>query len=168
MDPLGGAMNAAMADSNNQLQMQGANMMTAQASAQAAAIRPGDEAMSCEAIQAEMGVMFNDPAFQGAIASMGAAAQSQQNRAKAAQASAVGAGIAGTAASVAGSMIPGMGWLGSAAIQAQQASILAQMPAANRDRAQMMSDMTSVLPQMYRGQRIYEIAQAKKCAFLNT
>jgi hypothetical protein len=31
-----------------------------------------------------------------------------------------------------------------------------------------MSDMTSVLPQMYRGQRIYEIAQAKKCAFLNT
>lgn len=168
MDPMGGAMNAAMANSTAQMEMQGANMMAAQTSAQAAAIRPGDEAMSCEAIQTEMGVMFNDPAFQGAISSMGASAQAQQDRAKAAQANAVGLGATSMAAGIAGSIIPGMGWLGSAAIQAQQASALAQMPAANRERAKMMGDMTSVLPQMYRGQRLYEIAQAKKCAFVNT
>src|SRR5690242_3888944 len=93
MNPAGMAVNSAMANSNAQLQMQGANMMAAQASAQAAAVRPGDEALSCDALQTEMGVMFKDPAFQAAVASAGASAQSQMDRAKAAQASAAGLGV---------------------------------------------------------------------------
>jgi hypothetical protein len=79
----------------------------------------------------------------------------------------VGASAAGMAAGFAGSIIPGMGWLGSAAAQAQQAAAMAQVPEANRNRAQMAADVTSMMPQIYRGQRIHDLAIAKKCAFLN-
>ena len=167
MNPAGMAVNSAMANSNAQLQMQGANMMAAQASAQAAAVRPGDEALSCDALQTEMGVMFKDPGFQAAVSSMGASAQTQMDRAKAAQASAAGLGVTSAITGVASSMIPGMGWLAGAAMQAQMAAAAAQIPAADRARAQMMGDMTTMLPAMYRGQRIHELATAKKCAFLD-
>jgi hypothetical protein len=159
--------NAAMSNSIAQTERQGANVMAAQAQAQATAARPGDEALSCDALQSEMTVMFNDPAFQASVNSMGASAQSQMDRAKAAQAGAVGLGIGSMAAGIAGSMIPGMGWLGMAGVQAQQAAAMAQMPAADRARAQMMGDTVAIMPQIYRGQRIYELAQAKKCAFIN-
>lgn len=165
MDPTG--MNAAMANSNAQMQSQQANMMAVQAAAQTAANRPGDEAMSCDALQTELTTIMKDPAFQAAVASAGASAQEQQARAKAAQSSAAALGATSVATGIASSVIPGMGWLGQAAMQAQMASVAAQMPAADRARGQMIGDVTSMMPTIYRGQRLYELGTAKKCAFVS-
>ena len=161
MDPT----NLAMENSISQMEAQQASMMAAQASAQASAARPGDEAKSCDALQAEMAATMNDPQVQTAIASMGASAQAQMDKAKAAQAGAV-AGIATTTAmGIAGSFIPGLNWFNQGAMMAQQANAASQMNAANRDRAQMMSDMTSVMPQLYRGQHLYDLSVKKNCSF---
>lgn len=160
MPGMGGVDPAMMA------QRQGDNMMAAQAQAQAASARPGDEAMSCAAIEAEIKVMYNDPAFQASVNSMGASAQSQMDRANAARAGAVGLGAASMAAGIASSFIPGAGWFNMAAMQAQQAAAMSQMSAANKDRTQMMNDTMAIMPQIYRGQRLYELGQAKKCAFV--
>jgi hypothetical protein len=139
MNPMGGMSNGAMADSVSQMQAQEASMMASQAQAQASAARPGDEAKSCDSLQAEMVSTLNDPKVQASIASMGASAQAQQERAKAAQAGAV-AGAAGmTALGIAGAFIPGLDWFSQGAMAAQQAQIASQVPAANRDRAQMMA-----------------------------
>jgi hypothetical protein len=163
LDPMGG-----MAGSAAQMQAQGDNMMAAQAAAEKAAIRSGDEALSCDALQTELTATMQDPAFQAAIASSGAAAQSQMDQAKAAQASVAGLGATSIATGIASSFIPGMGWLGTAAMQAQVAAAQSRMPAADRARAQMMGDMSTMMPTLYRGQRIHELATAKKCAFINS
>ena len=160
MGPMGG-----MGDTASQMEAQQASMMAAQASAQASAARPGDEAKSCDALQTEMATTLNDPQVQASIASMGASAQSQMDRANAARAGAM-AGAAGmTAMGIAGSFIPGLNWFSQGAMAAQQAAIASQVPAANRDRAQMMADLNSVMPQLYRGQHLYNLAQSKNCAF---
>jgi hypothetical protein len=162
----GMATNSAMTGFN-QSQAQAENMMAAQAAAERAAVRPGDEALSCDALQTELATVMKDPAFQAAIASSGAAAQAQMDQAKAAQATAAGLGATSIATGIASSFIPGMGWLAGAAMQAQVAEAQAKMPAADRARAQMIGDVTSMLPTMYRGQRIHELATAKKCAFVS-
>jgi hypothetical protein len=162
---MGGMTNAAMDNSMSQAEAQYASMMAAQASAQASAARPEDDAKSCDALQAEMAATMNDPKVQTAIASMGASAQAQQDRMKAAQAGAVGNVATSTALGIAGSFIPGLNWFSQGAMMAQQATAVSQMDAANRDRAQMMADITSVMPQLYRGQHLYDIAARKDCAF---
>ena len=129
MDPMGGMTNAA---SVSQAQSQEANMMAAQSAAQASAARPGDDAKSCDALQAEMTATMNDPQVQTAMASMGASAQAQQDRAKAAQAGAVAGVATSTALGVAGSFIPGLSWFSQGAMMAQQAQMTSQMNAANR------------------------------------
>jgi hypothetical protein len=143
------------------------DFMAAQAAAQAAAIKPGDEALSCDQLQVEMQAITTDPRMQAATASMGANAQAQMDKAKAAQAAAVTTGIAGAAVGIAGSFIPGAGFFTQGAMMAQQAAMSAQMNEANRDRTKMMNDMSGMMPFMMRGQRVMDLANAKKCAFLN-
>jgi hypothetical protein len=162
MDPTGGMDNAAMA---SEMDAQQASMMAAQTQAQAAAARPGDEAMSCDALQAEMAATMDDPKVQASMASMGASAQAQMDKAKAAQAGAVAGAATTTALGVASSFVPGLSWFSQGAMMAQQAQMTSQMNAANKDRAQMIADMNSVMPQLYRGQHLYDIATRKNCAF---
>jgi hypothetical protein len=167
MNPMGGAVNAAMANSIATGQMSGNNLLAQQAAAEAAANRPGDSAMTCEAIQVEMDVMFNDPAFKANVAASGAAAQAQMDQAKSAQAGFAATTGAAMAAGVAGSFIPGVGgYAGMAAANAQMAAAMAQMPAANRNRDIMYANIGAMVPQMMRGQRLNELAQAKNCAFI--
>jgi hypothetical protein len=144
---------------------QEASFMAAQASAQASAARPGDEAKSCDALQAEMAATLNDPKVQATIASMGASAQAQMDKAKAAQAGAIAGAATTTALGVASSFVPGLSWFSQGAMMAQQSAMASQMNAANRDRSQMMSDMNSVMPQLYRGQHLYDLAVKKNCSF---
>lgn len=165
MNPMGSMADASMANSMAQAEAQQANMMAAQAAAQSSAARPGDETKSCDALRAEMAATMNDPQVQTAIASMGASAQSQMDRARAAQAGAVAGAAATTAVGIAGSFIPGLNWFSQGAMMAQQAAAASQMNAANRDRAAMMADITSVMPQLYRGQHLYDIAVKKNCGF---
>lgn len=49
-----------------------------QAAASASAVHPGDADMSCEAIQAELAQVMNDPAYRAPIASMGARSADQK------------------------------------------------------------------------------------------
>ena len=55
-------------------------MDTAMAEAQAQASRPGDEALSCEALEAEMIALTQDPALQARMVENGAWAQGQVDR----------------------------------------------------------------------------------------
>ena len=161
MDPT----NAATADSTSQMEAQYASLMASQAQAQASAGRPGDEAMSCDALQSEMAATLNDPKVQASMASMGASAQAQMDKAKAAQAGAVAGAATTTALGVASSFVPGLSWFSQGAMMAQQAAMASQMNSANRDRAQMMAEMNSVMPQLYRGQHLYDLAVKKNCSF---
>jgi hypothetical protein len=159
---LGGMDTAARA---SEMDAQHASMMTAQTEAQATAARPGDEAMSCDALQAEMAATMNDPKVQASMASMGASAQAQMDKAKAAQAGAVAGAATTTALGVASSFVPGLSWFSQGAMMAQQAQMTSQMNAANKDRAQMMAELNSVMPQLYRGQHLYDLAVRKNCSF---
>ena len=163
----GGMMGDPMAGAAAEQQASANNMMAAQAAAQQAAIHPGDEAMSCDALQAEMTATMNDPAVKAATAQNGAMAQQQMDKMKAAQGSMVAGAVATSALGIAGSFVPGLSWFSQGAMMAQQANMAAQMKESNKGMAAMTANMTAIMPQMMRGQRIYELASAKKCAFLN-
>ncbi|MBY0565233.1 MAG: hypothetical protein K2P58_13755 [Hyphomonadaceae bacterium] len=55
-------------------------METAMAEAQAQASRPGDEALSCEALEAEMIAVTQDPAFQARVAENGVWVRARSTR----------------------------------------------------------------------------------------
>jgi hypothetical protein len=74
-----------------------ANLTKAQADGAAQASRPGDAAMDCPAIEAELMALTQDPQFKQAMASMGATAKGQKAKVDAAQA---GRASAPTAADV--------------------------------------------------------------------
>lgn len=165
-NPMTAGMNATMAQSRASQTATYNNMMASQAAAEASANRPGDEAMGCAQIETEMTVMFKDPQFVATINSMGAAAQAEQQRAQQRQAGAAAAGAGAMAAGIAGSMIPGMGWLSNAAMQAQMAATMAEIPASTARGNAMINDMSSIMPQLMRGQRLNDLAVARKCPFI--
>lgn len=141
-------------------------METAMAEAQAQAARPGDEALTCEALEAEMIAVTQDPAFQARMVENGAWAQGQMDQMN---------GMAGRARAqmgmsmilgIASSFIPGGGY---GQMIAQRAIEAGQQAQTERNMAQMMQmaeGMIPLMPQMYRGQRVYELAQAQQCAFV--
>jgi hypothetical protein len=142
-----------------------AQMEQAQADAQAAATRPGDEALTCEQLENEMATTMQDPAVQQVMAANGAVAQEQMDqmnalagRARAQMATSMFMGIAS-------SFIPGLGYAQMAQQQMQAAQYQRQ---ANQNMAQMMETaqrMQTIMPQIMRGQRVYELGQAKQCSF---
>jgi hypothetical protein len=141
-------------------------METAMADAQAQASRPGDEALSCEALEAEMIAVTQDPAFQARVAENGVWAQGQIDQMN---------GLAGRARAqmgmsmilgIASAFIPGGGY---GQMIAQRAIAAGQQAQTQQNMAQMMhmaEGMIPLMPQMFRGQRVYELAQAKQCAFV--
>src|SRR5690349_8741383 len=111
-----------------QTQMQGA-----QAAGAASAARPGDEAMTCEAIQAEITTTMQDPRVQAAVGRMGDRAQGQKSKMDAAMA-------------------------GKPTAPATKSEVAASF--------ESVGDISSIMPQMMRGQRLNELATAKNCAFM--
>lgn len=143
-----------------------AQMQASQSAAQAAAVRPGDDQLSCDQMQTEMTATMSDPAVQARIAQMGAWAQAQQAQMDQARAHSGSQVATNMAMGVASSFVP---WLGYAQMAAQQAQMHQQMQQARAQQAQateMMGGMETIMPQMMRGQRLYELAQGKQCAFL--
>lgn len=152
----------AQVDADAQMQA----MEQAQAAAMAGSARPGDEALTCEAMQAEIVTSMNDPAFQAMIASNGAWAQGQMDQANAARGQAMGNMAMGMGMGLASAFIPGMGMAASMAMRAQTAGMQAQ---ANQNQAEMMQraqSMEAHMPMLYRMQRVTELAQAKQCPFM--
>ncbi|MGE0595451.1 MAG: hypothetical protein AB7P07_03750 [Hyphomonadaceae bacterium] len=143
-----------------------AQMDASMAAAQAQAIRPGDEALTCEQIQTEMAAAMQDPAVQTVIADMGAWGVERQAQADAARR---GAGMqiaGGMAMGLASAFIPGAGFAAMAAQQAMMAGAQARASQNQADVAELGASMETIMPQMMRGQRLYELAQQQQCAFL--
>ncbi len=110
-----------------------ATLNQAQIEGAAQASRPGDAAMGCPAIQAELMAVMQDPQFKQAMTSMTATAKDQK-----------------------------------AKIDAAQASGKASKPTAADVNAplSMSGNLTTMMPQIMRSQKLNELANAKKCAFL--
>ena len=143
-------------------------MMEAYTAAQAAARRPGDEKLSCEELQAELGESTDDPTVKANVASAGAVAErdmaaiAEANKAYDAQLP------ASVAAGAAASTAPGGQWaaLSRAAAEAEKSK------AASAGRAQQYATLAQgameMMPQILRGERILELAAAKKCEFASS
>jgi PPE-repeat protein len=154
-------------------------MATAMAAAQAKAVRPGDEALGCAAIEKELIASMNDPAIQAYAAKSAAAAQLPTGaigpgvttpQAAAAMAAAlssnaaIAAAIAGAGATPRVAVSPPTPQQAQAIQQgrAAQSAQLAQL----QDPSAQLAMMTTVMPQMMRSQRLVGLALAKGCPSL--
>jgi hypothetical protein len=141
-------------------------ILAAQAQAQAAAVHPGDEALSCEQLAAEFTANMNDPAMRQGAAELGQWAQQQQSRADAARGQAMAMAGVGVVGGIVSSFIPGAAYAQQAMMMAQARAMQAQAAQSQQELAAQTANMQAMLPAAYRGQRLYELAQAKQCAFL--
>lgn len=137
--------------------MQG--MLEAMEQAQSAANRPGDDDLSCEQLLEELGVTTNDPALQAGI--QAGVEQAQKDKAAMEQAQAEIASQ--TATTVVGSLVPGASMGAMAATAANAEAAKARGADRVQSRAAMGAQLTEALPAMMRGQRIIELAAARKC-----
>jgi hypothetical protein len=143
-----------------------ANMEQSMALAQAQAVREGDDALTCEQLEIEIAANMQDPAVQAAIAANGADAQAQLDRANAARGQMRTQMGVGLFMGLASSFVPGLGY---AQMAQQQMMAGQQQRQAQQNMAQaalMGERMAAIMPQMMRGQRVYELGQAKQCAFV--
>lgn len=142
-----------------------AQMEQSVADAQAQAQRPGDETLTCEQLESEVVATIQDPQVQSVMAQNGAWAQGQLDQMNAAQGRAQAQIATSLFMGVASSFIPGLGY----AQMAQQRVMAAeQQRQAQQNIAQMMEmsqRMSSIMPQLMRGQRVFELGQAKQCGF---
>jgi hypothetical protein len=148
----------------------------AQAAAEANASRPGDENLSCEALQAEMVAIAQSPEMQAFAQSAGAQAQSQLaqiNEAQAAQQAVAESRprlfrqmVQGAASGV----VPGLGQASAQAQQAQAIAQNAQVQEQTRQNQQAIlalgGQVTTIAGPAMRGQRVTELAQARDCAWM--
>ena len=144
-----------------------ADMMKLQAAmmaAQAAAIKPGDEALPCAALQKELVSTMNDPAIQ-AYAAKTNAVYAKELAAREKQ----GAMTAEYAAAMAAALAPGMAMGGMLPIapgqpltpQQMQQAMLAQQQAA----IAYMNQLLPIMPALMRSQRVTQLAVMKNCVW---
>ncbi|MGQ0532888.1 MAG: hypothetical protein ACT4OF_09405 [Caulobacteraceae bacterium] len=143
----------------------GANMEQSMAAAQAQAQRPGDDELTCEQLEEEIATTMQDPAVQSAVAANGADAQAQIDQMNAARGRMRAQMAASMFMGIASSFIPGLGYAQMAQQQMQAAQYQRQQQQNMAQMQVMMERMSGIMPQMMRGQRVYELGQAKQCAF---
>jgi hypothetical protein len=149
-------------------------LQKAMADAQAKAGRPGDNALTCDAIQNEIVSSMRDPAVTAAATKAGAWGAEQQAKLEEASGSSKGAMAAqmamGLASSLGSMFLPGLGLAtGGAQAAIAQTHAARQAAAASSNVQQLeeaMKDMIGILPQLMRGQRLMELAQSRKCDWL--
>jgi hypothetical protein len=130
--------------------------------AQREAVRAGDEQLDCAALEQQLVAAVNAPAVQDYVARSGDPAQRDT-----AQVRPDPGRMTGQAAMTAfSSLVPGGAWAGLAASMGQAAGMQAQTAQNVQQRMQQSNDMVAILPQMLRGQRVIELAQARQCAWL--
>lgn len=128
--------------------------------AQAAARRPGDESLSCDDLQAKITEAMTDPALTAWTETAGVAAQRDLAAMQSAQAA---VGVGQTATGIAGAFIPGAD---AAAIAAAAAQAQAAQPRAEermQQQIQQFEQVTTIMPQLMRGQWLVELGGQKKC-----
>lgn len=142
-----------------------ANMEQSMALAQAQAARDGDEALTCEQLETEIATTMQDPAVQSAVAANGAQAQAQLDQMNAARGQMRAQMGMSMFMGLASSFVPGLGYAQMAQQRMQAAQQQQQQQQNMAQMMEMAQRMESIMPQMMRGQRIYELGQAKQCAF---
>jgi hypothetical protein len=142
-----------------------ANMEQSMAAAQAAAVRPDDEALTCEQLEGEIVTTMQDPAVQAVVAENGAYGQEQMARMEEARGRARAQMATSMFMGIASAFIPGLGYAQMAQQQMQMAQQQRQAQQTMAEAMQMAQRMQTIMPQMMRGQRVYELGQAKSCAF---
>jgi hypothetical protein len=152
-------------DGVNAMQVASERMQAEQALAQANAARPGDELLTCEQIQTEMGTTMNTDAMRTQRSEIEASAQRQQELQQEASERARGQMTTGIVTGVISSFVPGAGYAQAAAMQAQAAQQQADAEESQSEMAGMIGNMSNMMPAMMRGQRLGELAQANDCAF---
>jgi hypothetical protein len=162
-------------NSDQRLEAAGQALAEARAQGEANAVRPGDEDLSCEALQAEMVAIAQSPEMQG-LGGFAPQGQAELAAVQEAQAAAEEAArsrprmfrqmVQGAATGV----VPGLGRGAAAAQQAAAAAQAAQTAAqtsANLERVAAIGEQAALVagPAM-RGQRVIELAQARNCAWI--
>jgi hypothetical protein len=141
-------------------------LQTAMMAAQAAAIKPGDEALPCEALQKELVSTMNDPAIQEYATKTNAAYARELEKQKT-----KGLTTPEAAAALAAALTPGMTMAGMAppAIvpgqqitpQQMQQAMVAQQQAT----VAYMNQLAPIMPVLMRSQRVTQLAVVKNCTW---
>lgn len=152
-------------DGGDELQAAGARLEAEQALARDNAAHSGDELLTCEQIQAEMGASMDTQEMRTQTAEMGASAQRQQELQEEARQRQQSMMATGIVTGIIGSFVPGVGYAQSAAMAAQAGQQREVAAESQREMADMIGNMTNMMPAMMRGQRLNELAQAQGCAF---
>ena len=125
------------------------DMIVQYEAAQAAAHRPGDEALACDAIRTELDATVNNPAMQEYVTSTSEQAQRDMEYAQAA--------MAGTVPGVPATTIP-------TAPDTDPTLQAAELAAAH---AQQLEQLNAIMPLLMRAQRLSELAALKACDWLS-
>jgi hypothetical protein len=148
-------------------------LQKAMADGQAKAARPGDSALTCDAILNEIVSSMRDPAVSAAATKAGAWGAEQQRQLEeasgASRAAIAGQMAMGLASSLGSMFLPGLGMLTGRGQNAATAAQVEQNAAAARNVQQLeerMNEMMGILPQLMRGQRLLELGQGRKCDWL--
>jgi hypothetical protein len=163
---------AQMQQVQQQQMQQMQKLQTAMADAQSKAVRPGDAAMNCDALQTDLQAAVLDPAVQNVAKENGAVAKEKLDeieKGSAAAKAAVATQIAsGLIAGLTSAFVPGIGALTGRAQQAAAQAAQAQAATAKnlQDMNAMMDRMIVILPQMMRGQHVMELAYGKQCPWI--
>lgn len=144
--------------------------------AKAAAMRPGDEDLTCEQLRVELSAVTSDPQWLAAVQAQGAFGQEQLERISKEQED--GANEDGQRRGGFGQAVRGFGRglianTNPAAARAEQAARAAEnarmMAEAQRNNERIQSQFGQLqgsMPQMMRANRIVELAQARKCEWV--
>ena len=136
-------------------------MNQAMEKAQAEASKPGDDQLDCAQLEAQLMAVTQDPQFRSYYEAAGAKARKEQAAMEAAKGQvALQSFRTVMMATVPGAAFPGMA-SAQAQAQAQGAAGMKDMTA----RARQTEKMIALLPTIMRGQRVIELAIAKKCAW---
>lgn len=129
------------------------------AAAEAGAARPGDEHLDCAQLQHELMATATDPALQARVQSLGAQAQKDIDATQAAQADVARR----SATTAAGAMVPGASGPAFASAVADAEAAKARGATHLQERMAQSDQITAMMPQMLRGQRVVELARTRKC-----
>ncbi|HEY9467556.1 MAG TPA: hypothetical protein VIR54_30900 [Vicinamibacterales bacterium] len=140
---------------------------TAMVAAQTAAVKPGDEALPCEALQKELVSTMQDPAILAYAAKTNAAyakqleAQQQKKTPMAPQAAAAMAAALAPGAAMAGTPMPSVVPGQPMTPQQMQQVIAAQQQAS----IAYMNQLTPIMPALVRSQRVTMLGMTKNCTW---
>lgn len=141
----------------------------------AQAAKPGDDALTCDQLQAEIAAIGTDPQVQAVIQEQGAYAQEQMAKVQGAQQQAEAAQA--KQPSIAGQMFTGFltgmippnpvtGYAQQAAAAAQGAKQSAEAEKNMQDMMANVEKTMTIMPQIMRGAHVAQLAQARGCEFM--